>query len=142
MTRHQRSHAGGCVAGLKNKNFLFGIDFPLTYHHASHNVRGGSDPANGDPLPSKLFGRGNTFSNDENVLEAVNDYPDGFDVHDPRGGKVELRGRGGGGEIYVGPADPLRHNATAIEINRLDVDAMFVPKFFFLDDAPQIGGDA
>src|SRR5262245_7479733 len=136
MTRYQSSHAGGSVAGLKNKNFLFRIDFPLTYHHAGDNIRGGSDPANGDPLPFKLFGRGNIFSHDEYMLEAVDDYADGFDVHDARHGEIEHSRKVGVGDIDVATSDRLSHNAAAVEVNRLDVDAMLIPKLFLLNDAP------
>ena len=127
---------------MQNENFLVGIDFPLAYHHAGDDVGGRSDPADGDPFPFEIFRLGDIFSHDENVLEAVDDNADGFDFHYARDGEIEHGRQVGVGDVDVAAGNRLSHNAAAIEVNRFDVDPVFVPKFFLLDDAPQIGGNA
>ena len=57
-------------------------------------------------------------------------------------GKIEHGWQVGVGDVDVATGNRLGHNAAAVEVNRFDIDSVFVPKFFFLDDAAKIGGNA
>ena len=82
MACDQCSHAGRCVAGLKNRDFLLRVDLPLTYHHAGHDVRRRPDPADSNLLPSELFRFGDVLPRYENVFEFIKGNADGLKIHD------------------------------------------------------------
>jgi hypothetical protein len=82
-------------------------------------------------FPFSSSGVENIFSDNENVLEAVDDNADGFDVCYSGDGEIEHGWQVGVGDVDVAAGNRLGHNAAAVEVNRFDMTPCLSQSFCF-----------